>query len=247
MKKADVLRKSIDHLENLVGVFEQELEKPEFIDGAFVYLSPTVKDVCLLKAVRVISGLNALLVLLQAGYVTEMGVLIRTIGDCMNDIYFLLEHYPDTTAAVEKHIANFFDEIMDEPEIVEDEKKKMYRTKARKIHASRARLLSEHMNFPVSRDMVYEIYSAYSGYVHSGYQNIIELCGDRPPYKFHLRGMKGTSRIRDWEKILAALIRSAILVFGYMAEKYEKSELIQQIRTIMDWFEEEMTHLRGDT
>lgn len=247
MKEIDIYRKSIGHLENVVGAFEKELEKPELIHGAFAYKSPTIKHVCFLKAVRIVSGLNALLVLLQAGYVTEMGVLIRTIGDCINDIYFLLEHFPDKTPEVEKYTSDFFNEDIDEAGIAQNQEKKIHRTKARKIYASRARLLSEHINFSVRRDMVYKIYSAYSGYVHAGYQNIMELCGDRPPYKFHLRGMKGTSRIRDWEKILAALIRSAILVFGYMAEKYEKSELIQQIRTIMDWFEDEMTHLRGDT
>jgi len=244
MNKIDVYRKSIDNLEKVIAVFEEELEKPEFMDGAFMYKSPTVKQVCLLKAVRIISGLNALLLLLKGGYVTEMGVLMRTIGDCINDIYFLLEHFPDKTPEVERYISNFFNEIIEEPEIVENEKKKVYRTKARKIHASRARLLSEHMNFPVDKDMVYRIYSAYSGYVHAAYPNIMELYGGSAPYKFHLRGMKGTPRIRDWEAIFTALIRSATLVLGYMAEKYDKGDLIQQIRSILDWFEKETTHIK---
>lgn len=241
----DVYRKSIDHLERVIGVFEQELDKPERIHGAFVYKSLTVKHVCLLKGVGIVSGLNALLVLFQAGHVTEMGVLIRTIGDCINDIYFLLERFPDKTPEVEKYIANFLSEDIGDLTIVQDQEKKIHRTKARKIYASRARLLSEHINFPVGREMVYKIYSVYSGYVHAAYPNIMEMYGGRPPHKFHLRGMKGTSRIKDWEEILITFIRSATLVFGYMADKYDKVDLVQEIRRILDWFEKEMTYVEN--
>jgi len=92
--------------------------------------------------------------------------------------------------------------------------------------------------------MVYTIYSAYSGYVHSGYPTIMEIYGGRPPHKFHLRGMKGTSRMKDWEAILTAFIRSATLVFGYMAEKYDKAELVHEIRKIMNWFAKQATYVR---
>jgi len=243
MDKIDIYRKSIDHLESIIHAFKRELEEPELVHGVFVHKSPTIKHVCLLKGVRIVSGLNALLVLFQAGYLTEMGVLIRTVGDCMNAIYFLLEHFPDKTPEVEKYISNFFNGGIGEPEIVESMNKPVYRTKVKRIHASRARLLSEHINFAVCRDMVYKIYSAYSGYVHSAYPNIMELYGGEPPYNFHLQGMKGTSRIKNWETIFIAFIRSATLVFGYMAEKYDKPDLVEEIRGILDWFENEMTYV----
>lgn len=242
MNETDTYRKSIDHLENVIGAFERELEKPELVHAAFVYKSPTVKHVCLLKGIRIVSGLNALLVLFQAGYVTEMGVLIRTIGDCINDIYFLLEHFPDITPEVEKYLSNFFSEDLEETSIAQDQERKTHRTKARKIYASRARLLSEHINFSVGRDMVYKIYSVYSGYVHAAYPNIMEMYGGEPPHKFHLQGMKGTPRIADWEEILIAFIRSTTLVFGYIAEKYDMTDLVQEIRRVLDWFEREMTY-----
>jgi hypothetical protein len=244
MNKIDIYREAIDKLEKVVGVFEEELEKPELVHGTFVYNSPTVKHVCMLKGVRIVSGLNALLVLLQAGYVTEMGVLVRTIGDCINDMYFLLENFPEPTPEVEKYLANFFSGSIDEVEILENEKK-IYRTKARKIYASRARLLSEHINFPVGQDMVYKVYSAYSGYVHSGYPSIMELYGGDPPNEFRVQGLKGTSRIRDWEEVLVAFIQSAVLVFGYMAEKYDKVDLTHEIRKIMNWFAKETIDIGG--
>ena len=236
MNGADIYRESIDHLESIIGAFEQELERPELVHGTFVYKSPTVKHVCLLKGIRIVSGLNALLVMFRAGYVTEMGVLIRTIGDCINDIYFLLEHYPDITPEVEKYMSDFFNEDIDEPKIAQDQERKIHRTKARKIYASRARLLSEHINFSVGRDIVYKIYGVYSGYVHSAYPNIMEMYGGQPPCKFHLQGMKGTPRMKDWEKTLVTFIQSATLVFGYVAEKYNKAELTHEIRKAVNWF-----------
>jgi hypothetical protein len=240
MKKVDVYRKSIDQLEEVIGAFEQELEKPERVRGAFVYKEPTVKHVCFLKGVRIVSGLNALLVLFQAGYVTEMGVLIRMMSDCMNAIYFLLEHFPDKTPEVERYMSHFFSDTEDEAEIVLSENRRIHRTKVKKIHESRARLLSEHINFAVGRDMVYRHYSDYSGYVHAAYLSAMELYAGEQDHKFHLRGMKGTSRIRNWETVFVALIRSSTLVFGYMAEKYDKANLIHEIRKIMNWFDKEM-------
>jgi len=245
MGDRDICRESIDHLENIIGVFEKELGKPELIDGVFAYVSPTVKHVCFLKGLRIVSGLNALLVLLHAGYLTEMGVLIRTISDCINDIYFLLEHFPQMTPEVEKYVSNFFNDIIEEPEINENDRKKTHRIKVRKIHASRARLLSEHMNLEIDRDTVYRIYSAYSGYVHAAYANIMEMYGDRPQQKFHLRGMKGMSRVRNWREIVLEFIRSTILVFGYMAEKYGDEDVVQEIRRTLDWFEKQ-THAKND-
>ena len=242
MKKTDVYKKAIEQLENVIAVFEQELEKPQLVRGGFVYESLTVKHVCFLKSVRVVSGINALVVMLEAGYVTEMGVLIRTIGDCINDIYFLLECFPETPPEVEQYIANFCNDGVEEPETLEDEKK-VHRTKVRKIHASRARLLSEHTNLYIDRDMVYKIYSAYSEYVHAGFQSIMELYGGIPP-NFHLRGIKGTPRVRHWQARFIALLRRVTLVFGYMAEKYNKPDLMREIRHIMDWFDKELMYTK---
>ncbi|MHC4619858.1 MAG: hypothetical protein ACYTEQ_19095 [Planctomycetota bacterium] len=242
MNNIELYRKAISHLEEFVAVFEKELEKPQSVHGAFIYTQPTAKHVCLLKSIRIVSGLNALLVLLEAGYVTEMGVLMRTMSDCMNAIYFLLEHFPDATPEVEKYVSNFFGEFLDEPEIEPNLSRRRYRTKVKKIHASRARLLSEHINFSVGRDMVYQNYSAYSGYVHASYPNIMEMYGGEPPRQFHVEGMKGTPRIKEWEEVFVSFIRSAMLVFGYMAEKYGKAELIHEIRKMMGWFEGELAH-----
>ena len=142
MKKLDFYRNSIEKLEETISAFEQELERPALKRGSFAYKSPTLKHICFLKAIRIISGLNALVVLLEAGYLTEMGVLLRTIGECVNDIYFLLEKFPDKTPEVEKYISIFLNKDADELQIVEDEAKRIRRTKARTILASRVRVLA---------------------------------------------------------------------------------------------------------
>jgi hypothetical protein len=240
MNNLEFYREAVERLEEIVAVFEQELDKPKSSHGAYAYESPTVKHVCFLKSIRIISGLQALLVLLEAGYATEMGVLMRTISDCINAIYFLLESYPEISHDTQKYISNFFSESIEDLELAPDQNRRIHRTKVKKIHASRARLLSEFINFSVGRDMVYKNYSAYSGYVHSAYPNIMETYTGDPDQKFLTRGMKGTARIKEWERILANFIRSATLVFGYMAETYQKVDLIHEIRLTMGWFEKNM-------
>lgn len=240
MDKKQTYRQAIDHLEKVVEIFEHGLGRPRLIHGVFAYKKPTVKHACFLKALRIVSGLNALLVLLEAGFVTEMGVVMRTMSDCINDIYFMLENFPETTPEVDKYLTHFFTDGVEEPVIAETESKKTHRTKIRKIHASRARQLSEYVNFPIDRDMVYRTYSAYSGYVHAGYPSIMELYGGPDVPKFSLEGVKEGEKIRDWNQNLLSLIRSAILVFGFMAEKYYDIDLIERIRVVMDWFEKEI-------
>ncbi|MHC4211987.1 MAG: hypothetical protein ACYSWP_01315 [Planctomycetota bacterium] len=243
MNGIDFYKEAVDRLEEIVKVFEQELDKPKFAHSAYTYENPTVKHVCFLKSIRIIGGLNALLVLLEAGYATEMGVLMRTISDCINAIYFLLESHPEPSYDAKKYISNFFSENIEDVELAPDQNRRIHRTKVKKIHASRARLLSEYINFSVGRDMVYKNYSAYSGYVHSAFPNIMETYTGQPDEKFLTHGMKGSARIKEWEKILANFIRSSMLVFGYMAEQYEKVDLIHTIRKTMGWFEKRMSEL----
>jgi hypothetical protein len=73
----------------------------------------------------------------------------------------------------------------------------------------------------------------------------MELYGGEPPYEFRVQGMRGTSRIKDWEEVLVAFIQSAVLVFGYMAEKYDKVNLTHEIRKIMNWFAKETIDIGG--
>lgn len=239
MNRVDIYKKSIQRLEEIIGHFESELEKPTVVNGRCGYKTPTLRHICFLKGIRIISGLNALLVLYRAGYVTEMGILLRTINECINDIYFLLENYPHKTPEVEKYIATFLNENVDELKIVEDESKRIKRTKARTIIASRVRFLSEHMNLHIDREIVYKNYNIYSGYVHACYPNIMELYGNGLNGKFHMSGIKDSRKMKEWEKVLVDFARSTILVFGYMAEKYHKKDLTHRIREAIDWFEKQ--------
>jgi len=58
-----------------------------------------------LKAVRVVSGLNAATVLLEAGYVVEIGVLFRTIDDYVDEILFIGEVVETRTATTPQRVS----------------------------------------------------------------------------------------------------------------------------------------------
>ncbi len=98
---SEVARPVIDCLENAVHALAALVGKADLINdpvlSGFRYSHLTIQHVCLLRSVRVVSTLNALLVLWQNGFVQEMGVLYRTIEEFLNDIMFMLEGYPSTT------------------------------------------------------------------------------------------------------------------------------------------------------
>jgi hypothetical protein len=61
----------------------------------FRYATPGAEHFCLLKAVRVVSALNAALELARCGYAQEIGVLMRTLVECTTHIEYVLSARDD--------------------------------------------------------------------------------------------------------------------------------------------------------
>ncbi|HEV7587819.1 MAG TPA: hypothetical protein VGO40_06780 [Longimicrobium sp.] len=214
-------RRAIDTLESgvqeLAAAFDPPIltGKPGF--EWWQYEHPSGELIVLLKAVRVVSGLNALLVLLEAGYTQEVGVLLRTVDDFVDEITFLLEAYDrdENTASQVKFVQDFFAEEIPLSAGLRQEKTRTDRVKRRQIQAGQARYLQ-----PDNPDRVRKIVNAidgvYSGYIHGGYPHIMEMYhgGDRP---FEMRGMRKTVRISEYQKQIAAYVHRALAVLAVFA------------------------------
>jgi hypothetical protein len=68
----------------------------------FEYDSVTVEVVAFLKLVRAVQSLRSLQVLCDNGLFIDFFTIIRCITDCINEVYFLLETYPDQSDNVKK-------------------------------------------------------------------------------------------------------------------------------------------------
>lgn len=106
-------------MERFVDAFAGTLPPPLFYDSAknhtgFRFGKPDFRHFCLLKGVRIVSGLNACIQLVRAGYIQELFVLLRTIVEYKTHIEFVLyaldgelKLREDVSAYIEAYFADF--------------------------------------------------------------------------------------------------------------------------------------------
>src|SRR5438874_12325049 len=87
------LKARIVPMERLVTAIAGSVPKPLFYHSGqehfgFRYPKPGVLHFCLLKAVRTVSALNAMVALARGGYAQEIGVLVRILVECTTHIEF---------------------------------------------------------------------------------------------------------------------------------------------------------------
>lgn len=243
-KNLSIIKDVMPLLEKAANVFCSKIDSPSLIpcENDFVvrYVNPTSLHVQILMAVRIVSGINACIVLVEHGYAQEIGVLIRTIEEFLLKINFINEAHEKKilTKEQEKFINEYFkDDIRSEKDVFD---RKNVWIDMDKVCASFARFVSEGTN---NRDIhglqikLRAVYDVYSHYVHGGYGCIMEMYNSSID-SFTLNGMKGTRRISGilGGGALASCIVRALNTFGQIAlnvnEKLLFKELIEKRREV---------------
>ena len=104
----------IAQLERVVEVIAASLSAPRMcrygLDRGYRYDLPDIRHFCLLKAVRVVSALNAAVELARAGYTQEIAVLMRTLVECTTHLEYVVNHTgsAEQLAQVDKYVNAFF-------------------------------------------------------------------------------------------------------------------------------------------
>jgi len=204
-------------LEGLEGTFRQLEErvpppvKVAHEDGFKLrYAEKTLEQVLLQKLARMISGLHAMTLLLDAGFCQETGILQRTLDDLEEDIMFLSigSISGDWTDRHDQYLEHFWSEDLDGGMVKRD-----------KIRAYVNRAFGN--DDPSSaNDAGRELFKAYSGYVHAASVNIVDMCAGDPP-RYHLAGMRDNPLYPDhlddsWNQFFRALTSTVFIakVFG---------------------------------
>jgi hypothetical protein len=110
------LRSRVDVLARVIKVVSNSLTAPELRGNhlwrGFRYSTPDIRHFCLLKAVRIVSALNAALKLAEGGYTQEIAVLMRTMVECATHIEYVLDRNDSDAhrAAVSKYVREFFED-----------------------------------------------------------------------------------------------------------------------------------------
>ena len=222
--------------------FERSLPQPKAVPHrdsfVFRYANKGIHEALVQKLARSISGLNAVAVLIESGYVQEAGVLFRTLDEIQEDIFFLAT--AETNAAkTERHdqyLQAFYAEaIFFRPEgSIDIPKPNMVPRK--KIRAHTMNTLGKGVNVAQALAAGESVGTAYSGYVHAASENIMDMYGGDPP-RFHISGMTGTHRISGCEKDAENYVYRGLMATIVVANAFGGGALVEQLYKFLAVYE----------
>lgn len=197
------------------------------------------------KLARYISGLNASLLLLEAGYTQELGAIFRTLDEFGEDIMFLalpISGGIEKTQTHDKYLEQFFQEEFDNPgnAILSDQKRETI--PRRKIWAVIADAGKSSLNPHDAREVSRTISQTYSGYVHGASGHILEMVGGNP-LQYHLSGMAGTPRQSEFTYNYWDYAYRGLITLVLTAKVLGNAEIVDKGYQFIEHFEK----ITGDT
>lgn len=205
------LEEAFRRLENQVPPPVKEAYKDGFV---LRYVEKTPQQAMLQKFARIISGLHSVRLLLESGFLQEMGVIQRTLDDFEEDILFV-------TLAVANddmtdHHRHYFEYHWMEERREADAKRGQVPRKH--IRAYVAKYCGDDPSSLISAGRT--IYKGYSGFVHGSGEAIIDMCTTDPP-SYLLGGMLESPLYSDhkadlWNYMYRGLVASTFMarLFG---------------------------------
>jgi hypothetical protein len=138
-----------------------------------------------LKIVRAVQGVHALDLLWKQGLFVDMGVIFRCVHDCVSEVSFLLEQYPEKSGQVDIFLKEFFSKTIEEQTTSAETP-----VETKKIHNAVVRSLKNGKHDDQSKEMITSVYKTFCGYTHAGYAHILEMFGgDSSSMSFNLSGV----------------------------------------------------------
>lgn len=223
-------------------VLENKIEKPVLVKRGsyyvFRYKNQTIQAAVIQKLARLISGLHASLLLLQGGFVQELGAIFRTLDEFNEDILFLCQaiRTGELTELHQKYLDTFYQEEFEQPDNPFLSEQKRPTIPRKKIHAAIANIAESETNPSDTKEIHRTLSQAYSGYVHGASGHIMEMCGGNPP-TYHLAGMIGTPRITGCTKNYWDYLYRGILSIMFVARSFSEQKLLKELFEFRDYFE----------
>jgi hypothetical protein len=227
--------------------FERSLPQPQALPHCdsfvFRYVNKGILEALVQKLARCISGLHAVSVLIDTGYVQEAGVLFRTLDEIQEDIFFLAtaETNAAKTARHDQYLQAFYAEVIfSRPKgSVDTPKPKMVPRK--KIRAHTMNTFGKGLNVSQGLAAGETVSSAYSGYVHAASENIMDMYGGNPPH-FHIKGMIGTPRITACKWDAENYVYRSLMATVVVAKAFGDDSLVKDLYNFLVAYETANDH-----
>jgi len=227
-------------LEESFHALERRIESPQLrqlgFGAAYRYPTQSIKAAVIQKLARVISGLNACMVLLEKGLVQELGALQRMLDEFCEDLTFLCQPLigGERTTLHDLYLQHFYQEEIDSHGNPFLSKQKRPQIPREKIQAANARTAV--LNPSDAQELTRSLNKAYGGYVHGASPHIMEMYGGVPP-RFHVSGMLDTPRIEKVTKDLWNYFHRGLNTAELVAQGLGDTEVAQRILVFRGDFE----------
>jgi len=232
------LAKLEEHYHNMASAIDPPV--PAKIGNSMFSRHNQYSDVllCYLKGVKLVSTLNAALVLFRHGYVQEIGALCRMSDDFFHEIIFFIKPLEEETPSNDQRrmFEDFFREEFENPDAPLGTVKDRDNVPRRKINAAFGLIAKEELNPYDAQHLASTVHKAFSGYVHGAYPHIMEMYDGNPPH-FHMSGMLGTVRITEWEDQLVTHVYQAIMATEIISRRLGLQDEEKGIRILLVEYE----------
>ena len=236
--------KTLSTLEAAFVTLEGQVEKPQkrpFMDSfVFRYREQSAHQAVVQKLARIVSGLHAARILLEKGFVQELGILQRMLDELKEDVTFICYGILDgkLTELHKRYLAAFYQEEFDNPHDPISSSQNRPMIPRRKIRAYIAKRESPQLD-PIRGIKLSKLMSnAYSGFVHGASPHIMDIYGGNPA-RFHISGMLGTPKVATHESDLWNYFYRGILSFIFTATAFGNEKLAQELSSYCDHFEQQ--------
>jgi hypothetical protein len=181
---------------------------------AYTFSEESARVVAILKLMRAAQGVSAINILCRAGLFIDFGVGIRCISDCIEEVYFLLKEYPNTSSNIDKFVKGFFESKMTIDGHTSPTTPPVERSK---IRSAMVRYLKETHDDATQRRME-RTYKTFSGYVHANNGQIMETFGGQL-YNFNLAGIRSQEETRKRLEFVELQINAVMHAAVFTAHK----------------------------
>ena len=231
----EVMTEAFRRLESALPQPERVQHRNSFV---FRYANKGIREALLQKLARSISGLNAVSVLLNAGYFQEVGVMFRTLDEIREDILFLA--IAETSGAkTERHTqyleAFYAEAVFSRPE-GSMEVPKPNRVPGKKIRAKTMNTIGRGINVSQALAASESVGTVYSGYVHAASEIVMDMYGGSPP-RFQLEGMRGTTHVAAYCRDAEIYVHRGLLAAIAVAKAFDEASLVSAMYKFIDQYE----------
>ncbi|WP_137045956.1 hypothetical protein [Pseudolabrys sp. FHR47] len=225
LKTAKLLERVFRRLEGKIPAPKRMPWKDGFV---FRYSEKTPHQAIIQKLARTVSGLYAIVALIDRGLFQEQGVIQRVLDEIEEDVLFLSFGVirNEITERHKKYLEYFYAEEFEDPEDIYGSHSSRGMIPRAKIRAYVNSIIGDEESRGNAAGKI--LAKAYSGYVHAASPQIMDMYGGHPP-AYDLNGMLGYLRVAGQAEDAKNYFFRGLASFAIAAKAFDDEAIFQEL------------------